>query len=73
MIDAVFSVSPPGIFGMNTLANVLNAMKGSGEISDWHPRRAITDSHGVRYIVQFADDCDAARATTRWTTRQAAS
>jgi len=73
MIDVVFSVSPPGIFGMNTLANFLNAMKAAREISDWHPRRAITDSHGGRYIVQFADDRDAARATAQWTARHAAS
>ena len=67
MIDVTFSVLPPGIYGMNKLALFLNVMKGRGEIADWHPTRAITESKGLSYVVRFADNYDAARATARWT------
>jgi hypothetical protein len=67
MIDVAFTVTPPGIYGMNRLASFLNAMKVRAEIADWHPTRAITESKGASYVVQFADKQDAAHATARWT------
>ena len=72
MIDIVFDVSPPGIYGMNRLASFLNAMKERAEIADWHPMRAITESKGSRYVVQFVDDRDAARASAQWTSENQA-
>ena len=66
MTEVVFSVSPAGIYGMNRLAEFLNVMKSSGEITDWSPRRAITESKGKRYVVYFAHGPDADRATSRW-------
>jgi hypothetical protein len=66
MIDVVFNVSPAGIYGMNRLASFLNALKLRGELSDWRPSRAITESKGARYVVQFADDRDAGHATAQW-------
>ena len=70
MIDVTFSVSPPGIYGMNSLALFLNVMKGRGEIADWYPTRAITESKGLSYVVQFADNGDASRATVQWKSLQ---
>jgi len=69
MIDIVFDVSPPGLFGMNKLAVFLNTMKEKGEITDWFPTRAVTASKGAQYVVQFAGDEDAARAAAQWAPR----
>ncbi len=69
MIDAVFDVSPSGIFGMDILAKFLNGLQKSGAITDWSPRRAITESKGARYVVHFAEDRDAACATKQWAAR----
>lgn len=70
MVDVEFRVSPAGLFGMSKLAKFLNTMKGAGAIADWHPKRAITESKGRCYVVQFADERDAAHATLEWTSTE---
>jgi hypothetical protein len=70
VFDAVFEVSPAGICGMNTLASFLNTMKSNRDIMDWSPRRAITESKGGRYVVEFPSQADAARAHAAWAKKE---
>jgi hypothetical protein len=66
MIDRFFTVSPTGICGMNELAIFLNKLQRTNAIVDWHPMRAVSDSKGASYIVQFDTDHDADLAMGRW-------
>ena len=69
MIDVTFSVTPAGLFGMDRLASFLNRLKTTGAIADWHPRRAISESKGARFVVAFATERDGAHATAQWNQR----
>lgn len=67
MIDVVFDVRPAGICGMNNLAKFLERLKKTTEISDWRPKHEVRGTGGLKYVVQLADDDQAARALTCWT------
>ena len=66
MKDAVFTVTPAGICGMNELAKFLNTMKDTRAIADWEPGHAESGSLRERYIVRFLDEPDAKRAEQAW-------
>ena len=72
MVIEVFTVSPPGIYGMDALAKFLNALTNNGVIGSWSPVRAESGSRNSRYMVRFSGQDDALCALSRWVASDAA-
>jgi hypothetical protein len=61
MTEAEFDISPPGLRGLNRLAERLNALMVGKQIADWHLARW-SDRDRTKHGILFDNDDDAAMA-----------